>query len=133
MGFNSVSMSLTYLELSVFGKIPFKQGDKLIPYLIAGPYFGRRVGCEVSADLDFSTEDEEAMGSLNVNCKTMLGKQAKWDTGVSVGLGFGTVISIDTFIFFEALFNHSIRGIDIDDDTAKHRYLTFRLGVGRSF
>lgn len=134
LGSASVSMSLTYIELSVLGKLEFATTPTANVYLIAGPYVGRRVGCEVSVDLDVTGDDElDALGSLAVGCQDMLGGEAKSDVGLSAGLGVDARASGNLFVSFSTLLNHSVRDIFIDGDGAKHRYLTARLGFGVEF
>lgn len=136
-GMLDAGMSLTYLEVAALGKFRLATETHIEPHGIAGVYFGKRIGCTVSANIE---GDEDVAAKFEVDCQDELKNEATTDLGAILGVGLDTMLSDNVFFSVQTLVSHSLKNIELKndepsggDDTLKHRALTIRAGVGMVF
>ena len=100
MGFLDAGMSMTYLEVAALGKFRLVTQAYIEPHGIAGVYFGRRIGCSFSANIQ---GDDDVAARLEVDCQDLLKDEATTDFGAVLGVGLDTMLSENVFFSFHLI------------------------------
>lgn len=118
-----LSLTIKYLEIPVYAKWKFREGQAFRPYLFAGPNLGFRIGSSVTA--------KTRNAGLAVTTTGVLGSELKSldlaaDAGAGAEFAFG-----EAFLFrVAASYSMGLMNIDESSGTIKTRGLQAYAGLG---